>query len=364
MKRLAKLFSTIAVITFFVCQNLSGYAQTGFDSGLEFNKTSHNFGKISISSGAQKCSFEFTNTSSEPIVIYKVLSSCGCTEPVWPKEPVMPGKNGKIDVTYLNDQGPYPFEKTITVYSSASKKPVLLRISGIAYEKERSVKDNFPIANGPLGFIKKEIRLGQIEQGFVKSSSISVANTSAKSVNVTFANVTPGLFVKISPTTIPAGEIAEIQYTVDTNEKENWGNTTFSADILCNGVKNPNKLEISALIIDNISSMSKEEKNRGAMILAKNSTVSLGNVAKGSLLTGEFKLRNTGASELIVRKCETNGKKFDIVCPARVAPGEEFTVTAKIDSSKYNGEQVFTISLITNSPNRPLVNLFVSANIN
>ena len=365
MKGTVKWAVFIASMIFFSLQfSICATAQVGFESALEFNKTSHNFGKISINAGKQECSFDFVNKSDKPVVVFNVISSCGCAEPTWPKEPIMPGKGGKISVTYLNDQGPYPFEKTITVYTSAGKKPILLRISGVAYENQKSAKDLFPIANGPLGFTKKEIRLGQIEQGFVKSSSISVANTSKQAQEIKFANVSPGLFLKITPTKIAAGDIAEITYTVNTNEKENWGNTIYSADIICNGVKAPKKLEISTLIIDKFSTLSKEEKNRSSMVLAKNSSVSVGNIKKGTPITATFNLRNTGASDLIIRKAETNGKEFKIESPQKVAPGAEFTVTAKIDSSKYSGEEVFTITLVTNSANRPLVNLFVAANIN
>ena len=364
MKTSIKIAFLTSCITLFILSCFPTVsAQTGFESGLDFSNTSHNFGKISVNAGKQECSFDFTNNSGKPVVIFNVISSCGCAEPTWPKEPIMPGKGGKISVTYLNDQGPYPFEKTITVYTSASKKPVLLRISGIAYDKERSVKDLFPIANGPLGFTKREIRLGQIEQGFVKSSSISVANTSNREQTITFANVSPGLFLKVSPTKVASGGVAEITFTVNTNEKENWGNTTYSADILCNGVKSPKKFEVSALIIDKFSTLSKEEKNRSAMILAKNSSISAGNVMKGAPIEGVFALRNTGATELIIRKAETNGKDFTIICPEKVKAGEEFKVIARIDSSKFNGEEVFTITLVTNSANRPLVNLLVSANI-
>lgn len=364
MRDLFRVFRTLPVILAIFSFNISVFAQTGFDSGLHFNKTSHNFGKISVKAGKQECSFEFTNNSSQPIVVYNVISSCGCAEPTWPKEPIMPGKGGKITVTYLNDQGPYPFDKVITVYTSASKKPVLLRISGIVYENDKSIKDMFPIANGPLGFTKKEIRLGQIEQGFVKSSSISVANTSNKTQHITFSNASPGLFIKIIPTKLAPGEIAEITYTADTREKENWGNTLYSADILCNGVKTPEKFKVATLIIDNFSTLTKEQKNKSSMILAKNSSISIGNTTKGKPIEATFSLRNTGASELIIRKAETNGKEFGIEYPQRVAPGAEFTVKARIDTSRYEGEEVFTITLITNSASRPLVNLFVAANIN
>ncbi len=363
MKSLFKIlyFNLTAILVF-----LSGstiYAQNAAENQLKFEKTTHNFGKFSVKAGPKQCSFEFTNAGSTPIVINNVISSCGCTEPVWPKQPIMPGKGGKIDVTYLNDQGPFPFEKTITVYTSASKKPILLRISGVVYENEKSVKELFPIAIGPLGIMRNNIKIGQMPQGYEKSGSISIANLSAKSVEVSFADISKGLYVSVNPKTIKPGEIAELFYSINTAEHEYWGNTVYSASLVCNGVKASTPIKFNAMIIDNFMGLTNEQKNKGPMILAKNSSVSLGNIAKGAPAEAVFHLRNTGVGELKIHKADTNDKTFTVSAPQSVKPGQEFTVKANIDSNKYTGEQVFTITLVTNSPNRPLVNLFVATHI-
>ena len=44
-------------------------------------------------------------------------STCGCTVPTKPTEPIMPGMTGKIDVKY--NMNPGPIRKTITVESNA-----------------------------------------------------------------------------------------------------------------------------------------------------------------------------------------------------------------------------------------------------
>jgi hypothetical protein len=62
-------------------------------------------------------SFEFTNTGDEPLIITNVQSTCGCTVPSKPTEPILPGKTGKIDVKYNMNTG--PIRKTITVESNA-----------------------------------------------------------------------------------------------------------------------------------------------------------------------------------------------------------------------------------------------------
>ena len=61
--------------------------------------------------------FEFTNTGDEPLIITNVQSTCGCTVPTKPTEPILPGMTGKIDVKY--NMNPGPIRKTITVESNA-----------------------------------------------------------------------------------------------------------------------------------------------------------------------------------------------------------------------------------------------------
>ena len=81
-------------------------------------------------------SFEFTNTGDEPLIISNVQSTCGCTVPSKPTEPILPGKTGKIDVKYNMHTG--PIRKTITVESNAvnvQEGRVAIKIKGEVVEK-------------------------------------------------------------------------------------------------------------------------------------------------------------------------------------------------------------------------------------
>ena len=81
-------------------------------------------------------SFEFTNTGDEPLIITNVQSTCGCTVPSKPTEPVAPGKTGKIDVKY--NMHPGPIRKTITVESNAvnvEEGRIAIKIKGEVIEK-------------------------------------------------------------------------------------------------------------------------------------------------------------------------------------------------------------------------------------
>ena len=70
------------------------------------------------------------NTGKAPLVISGASSSCGCTVPSYPKDPIAPGGTGKIEVRYdTNRVG--AIAKTIMVTSNATDTPnVALRIKG------------------------------------------------------------------------------------------------------------------------------------------------------------------------------------------------------------------------------------------
>ena len=97
---------------------------------IQFDKTVHDFGEISAKAGKQTCTFTVTNDADEPLSVYAVVPSCGCTDVVWPREAIAPGAKGVITATYSNDEGTGTFDKTLTVYTSAQKKPVILHLKG------------------------------------------------------------------------------------------------------------------------------------------------------------------------------------------------------------------------------------------
>ena len=98
---------------------------------LTFDTLRHDFGKFSAKSPVVRCSFNFVNTGTAPLVIHQAFASCGCTVPTYTKEPIKPGEKGVIDVTYDGtDKFPGHFQKTVTVRSNAVNEVVRLTIEG------------------------------------------------------------------------------------------------------------------------------------------------------------------------------------------------------------------------------------------
>ena len=85
---------------------------------------------------SSKCEFKFTNTGKEPLIISKCKGSCGCTVPICPKEPILPGETGIINVNY-DEKRVGSFNKSITITSNAKNSPKIIKIKGkiIAVDK-------------------------------------------------------------------------------------------------------------------------------------------------------------------------------------------------------------------------------------
>ena len=105
------------------------------DAGkFKFKEETHDYGEVPEGPTAET-DFEFKNVGKKPIVISEAHGSCGCTVPVWPKEPILPGKKGVIHVTYNTAGRQGPINKDVTINSDAQQKPMVLHIRGTVKPK-------------------------------------------------------------------------------------------------------------------------------------------------------------------------------------------------------------------------------------
>lgn len=118
-----KFILSILFIGIFSFANAQSAAQ------IKFVEEVHDFGELA--EGPKSATeFKFTNTGKEPLIISSAKGSCGCTVPVWPKEPILPGKTGVIKVEYNTAGRPGPFTKTVTITSNAAEPTTVLKIKG------------------------------------------------------------------------------------------------------------------------------------------------------------------------------------------------------------------------------------------
>lgn len=105
---------------------------------IEFEQTTIDYGTIERGADGVRV-FKFTNTGDAPLIISDVKSTCGCTIPKKPKEPIMPGQTGEIEVKY-DTKRVAPIRKTVTVISNANTPTVALKIKGDVVESKSALE--------------------------------------------------------------------------------------------------------------------------------------------------------------------------------------------------------------------------------
>jgi hypothetical protein len=194
-------------------------------SGLSFEVTEWSFGDIREEAGPVSHTFQFTNSGSTPAVIDRVVASCGCTTPEYPRTPVAPGAKGSIEVTFDPRGMPGDFSKSIAVISGGGKSRDFLIIKGHVTPRPKSIEEQFPHdAGGGLRIDGDMLAFRLIPQGSSSAMVVSYINNSAKPVALSFeAEEQSGLLDVFAPETICAGCRGNITFTYDLSAKTAWG---------------------------------------------------------------------------------------------------------------------------------------------
>lgn len=107
-----------------------GKSDAGALPVLQFEKMLHDFGSVcegeTVSFG-----FKFKNTGKSDLLIAKVTSSCGCTVGDYPKDPVKPGQDGVISVTFKSEGRKGIQNKTVTVLANTQPNIQTLTINAM-----------------------------------------------------------------------------------------------------------------------------------------------------------------------------------------------------------------------------------------
>lgn len=127
MKKLSLIvLALLAAVTFAVAQQNS-------DKKVPkaiFEKNEHDFGKVEENKKTVSTTFKFKNEGNAPLIIQRVASTCGCTASDYTKEPILPGKEGNVTVTYSTTGRPGIINKSVTIFSNVPDSVYVLKIKG------------------------------------------------------------------------------------------------------------------------------------------------------------------------------------------------------------------------------------------
>jgi len=118
MKTLSSLIFGLFVIFYAVAQEKAETEDTKAGPRISFAESTFDFGDIYQGDKVEH-TFVFENTGTEPLIITNVQTTCGCTVPKWPREPIPPGQEGKIVVRFDSAGKINKVNKVVKIISNA-----------------------------------------------------------------------------------------------------------------------------------------------------------------------------------------------------------------------------------------------------
>ena len=349
MKRILFIFSFVLCVLTMMAQ----------EPVITFTTSEHDFGKINEADGRVTTIFEFKNEGMTPLVLSNVRASCGCTTPKWTREPIEPGQNGQITVTYNPNGRPGRFQKTITVTSNATQPTTKLYIKGQVIPKPAQPINQYPIQIGELKLKANMLNLGTINKGQTAKNSIEYANHTDHNIGVKLAT-SPADNYLISLTTrdtIKSKETGKFEFTIDTKGCKLYGPIEVYAYVVINDkqiISDEYKLTIKADITEDFSTLSVEQRQQ-APIVNTAATIDFGKVAAGKKIKKSLTVLNEGANALIVRRIYSTDNNIVIAAPkAAVKSGKKADTKIELNTIGLTpGAYTREITVITNDPNQP-----------
>ncbi len=322
---------------------------------ISFQTMIHDFGTIKEEAGVVTFDFKFRNTGDQPLILQRVVSSCGCTTPSWSKEPVPPGGEGYIRVAYNPRNRPGVFHKSVTVYTNAQKNPVVLRISGKVIPRPKTVKDIYPYEIEGLRLKTNHLAFTRMYKDQKKTIKDEIINTTDKDMTIEFVRVPAFLEIKVEPPVLKPNQKGVIIATYDASKKNDWGFVVDRVWVKINGQQPANaRLAVSANIQEDFSKMTPEEKEKAPHITFKEKVYDFGKAPQRDQVEHEFVFTNTGKSDLHIHKVKASCGCTAVSPKEKVIkPGESSSIKAIFHTGAYKGRVTKSITVITDDPDSP-----------
>lgn len=333
---------------------------------LSFEYYTHDFGTIKEDAGVVSYDFKFTNSGNAPLIIKNISAACGCTVPIWTKDPISPGNSGKITVEFSPMNKPGSFSKILTVYSNSHQDGTILTLMGKVTPKPRKPHDDFPDKIGNMRMMSRYLNLGDITTEKWQRKVFDIFNQSDTviSINKIIFN-TAYLNIKIEPMDILPKTRAKISVEMSPKWRNDFGYVQDNVDVYTNDKTDPvKKIFVSAHITMFFPEMANEELAKAPKIKVDKSFFDFGTIKQGDKVSAVFIIKNEGINDLQLFKVRPScGCTISELDKKVIKAGDSGKLTILFNSAGKDGIQEKHINLYTNDPKNHNITVTVKARI-
>lgn len=208
---------------------------------------------------------------------------------------------------------------------------------------------------------QSEYDFGTIIEGAIVSHEFFITNEGTSDLNIIKVGASCGCTVaKPAEDKLEPGESTELKVTFNSNHKKGYRKNYVT--VTSNDKNNKNlKIITTAKVLDR-NKQSDEIKN-GAILSLSKRTHDFGRVKEGKLLELDIIVRNSGKSDLEIKKVNAScGCTAALLSEKVIQPGGNGNLHIELDTSNLEGKKTRTLSILSNDPlnSRMLITLFVN----
>lgn len=326
--------------------------------GLRWLETVHDFGAFHEDVGLVKCSFKAINETDQPVSVLKARANCGCTRPLYDKEPIAPGDTLTVSVAYDASGRPGAFSKQVRVETTAGKHDLLIK--GTVIGSPNTLATRYPVGVGDIRVSNSITPFGQALKGRVLSAAVNIYNPTDHDIRPAVDSLPSYIHALFRPEVIKTGEQGTLSLTAYTDRCEDYGVVTDHFVLIPDPEHSPeSRTSIATTIIVNedFSKLTPEELQRAPVATLSTEIVDFGRLsATDGKKTTTFTITNTGKSPLIVRRYFTADPAVGLhIDREKIKPGKSAKLKVTVDCSQLHAPDPLNarITLITNSPSAP-----------
>ena len=309
------------------------------NSPLKFAQQSWDFGRIKEDGGEVSHAFEFVNASSAPAVIEQVTVSCGCTKPEYSRAPVKPSEKGTLVISYDPEGRPGAFRRDIVVQSGGATGKTVLTITGEVLPAEKSFGEMYPVRAGDLMLAWRNVNLGYVPRGGVKSTAIEYYNPTRQPLTLSpvYRDRKPYFDIALSKQRLAPGEKGVMTLSYDLRDNDVWGMLKDSFSLIVNDIPVDVLFSASGVACEDFSGMTPDEKERAPKAVFSSQYHGFGTMKAGGEPKREFTITNQGKEPLRIRDMKLGDRMSTTLDPDRaIAPGETVSFVAMLPSVARN----------------------------
>ncbi|MEG0950195.1 MAG: DUF1573 domain-containing protein [Bacteroidales bacterium] len=211
--------SLYRIIIYLLCGWVSCLYLKGQTSSVtipEWNKSEHDFGLVLEDDSLQYASFILKNNGPKPLLITRVITTCGCMATQYTRSMIAPGKTGEVQVSFSPQGRMGKFQKSVQVHFQDKNITKRLFIYGEIKKGIPRKFDGYPFMIGSLQLKNNQLKF-KSNINRMQVQSILVINSADTPIEYTFTSNHPGITARIIPARLNPGESGELEVYCEKN---------------------------------------------------------------------------------------------------------------------------------------------------